>query len=268
MTEKLLTGTLSLNTTNQPTPLGHGEEMIRFWWPWPNFQGHHTIKTLTVSLVCTLSPEPIGGFWPSCIETPLAHGKEVIWFWWLGGHIAFGMDPVCVCVASCLHSITWTSGWITCMTKLAQTHYWEGGKKWLDFGDLDLITRSHQHFEILTKKCLSAPYLLNQMTDSGQTSYIVTFGWIKDLVRFWWPWRNFQGHHTIKTVTVSLVCTLSPEPMGGFWPNLHRNTTGTWERSYLILVVGGIYCFRCGSCRRLRCFLSALYHLNQWVDFD
>ena len=41
-----------------------------------------------------------------------------------GGHIAFGADPVGVGVASCLHSITYTNGSI--LTKLAQTHYWEG----------------------------------------------------------------------------------------------------------------------------------------------
>ena len=76
-----------------------------------------------------------------------------------------------------------------------------GGKKWLDFWDLALVfkvTPALINFQILTKKSLSAPYLLNQMTDSGQTSYIVT-RWFKDLIRFWWPWPNFQGHHTIKT---------------------------------------------------------------------
>ena len=54
-----------------------------------------------------------------------------------GEHIAFGADPVDICVASFLHSISWTNGWN--LTKLAQTHYWEGGMKGLDFGDLDLI---------------------------------------------------------------------------------------------------------------------------------
>ena len=69
-----------------------------------------------------------------------------------------------------------------------------------------------------TQKCLSASYLWNQMTDSGQTSYIVTLGWFKDLIRFLWPWPNFQGHHTIKTLKFSnfdqtkLVCTLSLVP--------------------------------------------------------
>ena len=51
------------------TPLGHGEEIIRFWWPWPHFQGH--TSTLNVKfwpqkkLVCTLSLETNDGFWPN-----------------------------------------------------------------------------------------------------------------------------------------------------------------------------------------------------------
>ena len=152
--------------------------------------------------------------------------------WGGGGHIAFGADPVGIGVAHCVCSIPWTDRWI--LTKLAQTHYWEGGKKWLDFGNLDLIfkvTPALWNFQLLTKKSLCAPYLLNQMTDSGQTSDIVMVGWFKDLIRFWWPWLNFQGHYTVKTVKMSLFCTLSPELMGGFWPNMHRNTIGTWERN-------------------------------------
>lgn len=56
-----------------------------------------------------------------------------------GGHIGFGVDPVSarVCVAFCLHSISWMEGWI--FTKLAQMHYWIEEKCWLDFGDLELI---------------------------------------------------------------------------------------------------------------------------------
>ena len=149
-----------------------------------------------------------------------------------GGYTAFGADPVGV--AHCLHSTSWTNGWI--LTKLAQTHYWEGGKKWLDFGDLDLIfkvtpalwnfqkKKACVHHTIKTVKwALSAPYFLNQMTDSGQTSYIVILGWFKDLVRFWWSSPNFQGHHTIKLKNEPCL-HLSPEPIGGVWPNLHRNT--------------------------------------------
>ena len=51
-------------------------------------------------------------------------------------------------------------------------------KKWLDSGDLDLIFKVTSalwmsHFD---KKILSAPYLLNQMMDSGQTLNIVSMG--------------------------------------------------------------------------------------------
>ena len=143
-----------------------------------------------------------------------------------GGDIAFGADPDGI--ASCLHSITWTNEWI--LTNLHRHIIGRG-----DFGYLDLIfkvTLALWNFQILTKKGLSAPYLLNLVTESGQSSYIVTLAWFKDLIRFWWPWPNFYGHHTIKTVKMSLVCTLSPEPIGGFWPNLHRNTIGIWERNY------------------------------------
>ena len=66
---------------------GWGKEVIKFWWPWPYFQGHYIIKTLKVSLVYTL--------------------------------------------------ISWINRWN--LTKLAQIHNWDWGKKWLDFGDLDLI---------------------------------------------------------------------------------------------------------------------------------
>ena len=67
------------------------------------------------------------------------------------------------------------------------------------------------------------------MTDSGQTSSIVTLVWFKDLIRVWWPWPNFQVHHSIKTVKFwpkkkkkkkkKLVCTPSLESNNGFWSN-------------------------------------------------
>ena len=50
--------------------------------------------------------------------------------------VLFGVG-VRVRVVSCLHSISWTNLWI--LAKLAQTHYWKGGKNWLDFDDIDLI---------------------------------------------------------------------------------------------------------------------------------
>ena len=76
---------------------------------------------------------------------------------------------------------------------------------------------------------LSALCLLNQWVDFDQTCTDTLLGGRKEVIRFWWPWPDFQGHHTIKTVKMSLVWTLSPEPIVGFWPNLHRNTIETWE---------------------------------------
>ena len=166
--------------------LGWFKEKIRFWWPSPNFQGHHTIKAVKMSLVCTPSPEPNGGFDQTCTEIPLGHGKEMIRFWW-----------------PWLHFQSHTS--------TLNVNFWQKKKK------------------KKKKKSLSAPYLLNQMMDSGQI--YVSLGYLKELIRFWWPWPNFQGHHTIKAVKMSLVCTLSPEPIGGFLPNFHRNTIGTCERN-------------------------------------
>ena len=77
--------------------------------------------------------------------------------------------------------------------------------------NLTSFSRSYQHSEcqILTKNNLSAPYLLNQIMDSGQTC-IVSLGQLKHLFRFWWPWPNFQGNHTIKTVKWALSALYLP----------------------------------------------------------
>ena len=97
----LLNQWVDFDQTGTDTLLRRGKEVIRFWWPWPHFQG-----------------------------TPAL----------------FNIRFVGVCIASCLHCVFWTNGWI--LTKLAQTHYWDGGKKWLDFGDFDLIFKVHQHLLI------------------------------------------------------------------------------------------------------------------------
>ena len=90
-----------------------------------------------------------------------------------GGCIAFGADPVGVRIASCLHSFFWSNRWI--LTKLAYTHYWDGGKNWLDFGDLDLIFKVTPviFMSNFDQNTLSALYHLNQITDSGQSLYTV-----------------------------------------------------------------------------------------------
>ena len=146
-----------------------------------------------------------------------------------------------------------------------------GGKKWLDFGDLDLIfkvTPAHWNFQMLTQNLrLSAPYLLHQMTNSGQTSYIVTLRWFKDLIGFWWTWPNFQGHHTIKIVKMSLVCILSPEPIGGFWPNLHWDMGKKWldfgDLDLIFKVTPTLWMSNLDQKS-----LSAPYHFNQMMGSD
>ena len=52
------------------------------------------------------------------------------------------------------------------------------GKERLDFDDLDLIFKVTLALWMsdFDQKSLSAPYLLNQMIDSGQTLYIVSLG--------------------------------------------------------------------------------------------
>ena len=147
--------------------------MIRFWWPWPHCQGHYMIKTLKMSLVCTL-----------------------------------------------VSRVNWWN-----LTKLAQLHHWDRGMKILVTSIS--FSRSHRHFEtqILIEKSLCAHYLLNQWLEFYQTSTDSLLGQGKEVIRFWWPWPHFQGHYIIKTLKISLVCTLSHESIDGIWPN---NTDTSW----------------------------------------
>ena len=41
---------------------------------------------------------------------------------------------------------------------------------------------------------ISARYLLNRWTDFDQTCTDTLLGGRNELIRFWWPWPNFQGH--------------------------------------------------------------------------
>ena len=41
------------------------KKLIRFWWPWPHFQGHKRAQIVGKWLFCTLSPERMDGFWPN-----------------------------------------------------------------------------------------------------------------------------------------------------------------------------------------------------------
>ena len=161
------------------TLLGRGKVLVRFWWPWPHLQGHtSTLKFSSFDQKSLSAPYLLNQM------TDSGQTSSIVTLGWFKILIRF---------------------WWPWPIFLRSPHYkvcemfkfWPKKKK-------------------KKKKSLSAPYLLNQMTDSGQTSHIVTLRLFKDLFRFWWHWYNFQGHHTIKTVKMSLLCTLSPEPIGGF----------------------------------------------------
>ena len=191
------------------TPLGHGEEMIRFCWPWPHFQGHTStlnVKFWPKKFVCTLSLEPNDGFWPNFMYCIIGILKELIRFWWpwpnfQGHHIIMTVKMSLVCT-----HISFVGFDQTCIeTPLGY------GEEMIRF------CWPWPHFQSHTstlnvkfdQKSLSASYLLNQMVDFGQILCIVSLGYLKDLIRFWWPWPNFQGHHIIKTVKMSLICVIS-----------------------------------------------------------
>ena len=82
--------------------------------------------------------------------------------------------------------LSWTSRWI--LTILAQTHYWEGGKNWLDFGDLELIfkvTPALWNF----KKLVCTQFLeANDGFWPNFYMYIVTLGWFTFCVMRYLTW--------------------------------------------------------------------------------
>ena len=64
---------------------------------------------------------------------------------------------------------------------------------------------------------------------------------------------------------MSLVCTLAPEPIGEFWPNLHRNIE-TWEKIDKLLTSfsRSHQHFECQILTKKS--LPAHYLLNQMMD--
>ena len=118
-----------------------------------------------------------------------------------GGHIVFGADPSVSVLASasalvshffCLHNILWTSGWI--LTKFSWIYNWDT-MNWLHFVDLDPFFKVNAveklkilwHFLVCAVSCEPVvEFLLNFH------GYIL--GHNKELIRFCWPWPNFQAH--------------------------------------------------------------------------
>ena len=113
----------------------------------------------------------------------------------------------------CVHSISWINRWN--LTKLAQIYYWDWGKKWLDFGELDLIFKVtlalwNSNFD---RKRLVCKLYLEPSLDVYQTITDTLLGHWKEVIRFLWPLSHFQGHFIIRTknehCTKSCVHTIS-----------------------------------------------------------
>ena len=85
------------------------------------------------------------------------------------------------------------------LTRLAQIHCWEGRTSWLDFGDLGTIFKVTATF-FNVWNFVSMRYLMNQWTDLDQTCTDTLLGRCEELVRFCWPWLNFQGHSNLCNV--------------------------------------------------------------------
>ena len=64
-TRYLLNQWMDFNQTCIDTWLGWGKELIRFWWPWPHFQGHQPMKTDQIRFSDAISSEQMNGFWPN-----------------------------------------------------------------------------------------------------------------------------------------------------------------------------------------------------------
>ena len=119
----------------------------------------------------------------------------------------------------------WMDFYQTC-TSILLRH----GKNWLDFDDLDPIFKVTGMLRFLEND-LFARCIQNEQMDFDLTCTSTLFWHGKELIRFWWPWPQFQGHRRAQIVGKWLFCTLSPEWMDGFWPNLYSYIVETGTRT-------------------------------------
>ena len=68
-----------------------------------------------------------------------------------------------------------------------------GVKSWVDFDDLGPIFKVTATF-FNVWNFVSVRYLMKQLTDLDQTCTDTMLGGCEELIRFWWPWPNFQCH--------------------------------------------------------------------------
>ena len=81
----------------------------------------------------------------------------------------------------------------------------------------------------MLKLVFPTQYLVNQLMDFDQTCTEALLQEGSELIRFWWPWPNFQGCESVKTVEISISNAISCKAIDGFWPNLHRSIVGDWD---------------------------------------
>ena len=104
-------------------------------------------------------------------------------------------------------------------------------KKWLDFGDIDLIYKVTLALcQSLTLKKLVCILSVEPNDGCWPNFMYCIIVIIKKKKKDFGDLDLIFKVTTIKTVKMSIVCTLSPEPIDGFSPNLQRNTTETWEK--------------------------------------
>ena len=125
---------------------------------------------------------------------------------------------VCICLHlhRCQHSSNlWTFKWI--LTKLALILMWDRWKKWLDFGDLDLIFKITR----VIYACLLSISEPMAWFWPNWHRYII---WrTLKMIRSWWPWPNFQGHQG--HITMKKPCLQSF--LLNQWPDFDQTGTGT-----------------------------------------
>ena len=100
--------TFDLSYWNISCLWGQNVEMIIFWWPWLNFQGHYPLKFYLMSKRLD--------FHQTCIDALFGRGKELTRFWWpwscFHGHtstLQFQMLTKFVFP----HAISWNKWWIS-----------------------------------------------------------------------------------------------------------------------------------------------------------
>ena len=121
------------------TLLGEGNELSRFWWPWPYFQGHSSTLKCPKYGFHAFSSELVIGFDQTCIDTFLG-GEDYTKFWWpwLRSQRHFEMSKIWF-----QFLIFWISDRI--LAKLAQIHCGRRGRLHQILVTLTLFWRSHRH---------------------------------------------------------------------------------------------------------------------------